>query len=341
VPIAQYHRADVLPVAQQVRWNGRFRSTALEGVGTREFRTEKDGCRAKSGYQNAQGCEFKKVVGLPVRREMARYLQQEYQVSERRSCKVLRIARSTQRRQAGHRHAELIKRLIELSEQHPRYGYRKVWKLLRNEGYVISRERTRLLRRQEGLQVRKKLKKQRRSGTSTGLPTKALFENHVWSYDFVADQTIDGKRLRCLTVIDEYSRQCMMIEVNRSLTAVDVKRVLTTLFEMYGQPAHIRSDNGAEFTAKTVTDWLNKDTTVKTLFIDPGSPWQNGFNESFNGIFRDGCLNRWRFESLREAREITDEWIHEYNYIRPHGSLNLMTPVEFIESHQDVIKQAA
>ena len=281
------------------------------------------------------------MVGLSARREMATHLEQEYQVSQRRSCKVLGLARSTHRRQTGRRDVDLIKRLIELSHKYPRFGYRKVWKLLVKEGFTISRERTRLLRRQEGLQVRKKAKKQRRSGSSTGLPTQATHGNHVWSYDFVADQTIDGRRLRCLTVIDEFTRQCLVIEISRSLTAADVKRVLTVLFEIYGQPSYIRSDNGAEFTARSITDWLKQETKVKTLFIDPGSPWQNGFNESFNGIFRDSCLNCWGFESIREAREITDNWIYEYNYIRPHGSLNLMTPIEFIASHQNEVKQAA
>jgi len=281
------------------------------------------------------------MVGLPVRREMAGYLEQEYSVSQRRACRVLELSRNTARRQAGRNDAILIKRLIELSDEYPRFGYRKIWKLLINEGLLISRERTRLLRRREGLQVKKKSKKQRRNGRSTGLPSQAKYVNHVWSYDFVADQTVDGRRLRCLTVIDEFSRQCLTIEVARSLTAVDVKRVLSVLFQMYGQPTYIRSDNGAEFTAHLITDWLQNETGVKTLFIDPGSPWQNGFNESFNGIYRDGCLNRWRFESQREAREITDNWINEYNTIRPHGSLNLMTPVEFLAQQQDQLKQVA
>ena len=281
------------------------------------------------------------MVSLPVRREMAKHLENEYDISQRRACKVLGLARSTRRREAGARDAALITRMIELSHQYPRFGYRKIWKLMFNEGFRISRERTRLLRRQEGLQVVQKQKKRRRGGSSTGLPAQATYPNQVWSYDFVADQTVDGKTLRCLTVIDEYHRQCLTIEIARSLTAADVKRVLATLFQIYGQPEYLRSDNGAEFTAKSITNWLKNETGVKTLFIDPGSPWQNGFNESFNGIFRDSCLNRWVFQSLRETREIVDNWIEEYNYIRPHGSLNLMTPIEFLEIHQTETKQAA
>lgn len=273
---------------------------------------------------------------------MAEHLQSEFQISERRACQVLELSRSSKRRKRSRRWAQLTKRLVELSEKYCRMGYRKIWRLLRKEGFVVARERVRLLRKQHGLGiVRKQRKRRARRGTSTGIPTKAQYKDHVWTYDFMQDQTTDGKRLRCLTVIDEYTKRGLVIEIARSLTSADVKRVLKDLFAMYGEPAFLRSDNGSEFTAHSVTDWLEDETSVKTLFINPGSPWENGVGESFNNIYRDGCLNRWLFDSAQEARDESDLWLHEYNHIRPHGSLGLLTPIEFIELCETTEKMAA
>ena len=199
----------------------------------------------------------------------------------------------------------------------------------------------RLIRRREGLQVRQKPRKQRRSGLSTGVPCKAEYPNHVWSYDFVHDRSADGRSLRCLTVIDEFTREGLAIEVARSLTSGDAKRVLDSLFEIYGRPQFIRSDNGPEFVVKELTRWFAQDVHVGTLYIDPGSPWQNGCNESFNGIFRDNCLDRWWFSSLREAREEIASWLDEYNTIRPQGAIGLETPAAYAEKLRLALKQAA
>lgn len=282
------------------------------------------------------------MVSLAARRSMAEYLQSEFQISERRACQVLELSRSSKRRKRSRRWAQLTKRLVELSEKYCRMGYRKIWRLLRKEGFVVARERVRLLRKQHGLGiVRKQRKRRTRRGASTGVPTKAQYKDHVWTYDFMQDQTTNGKRLRCLTVIDEFTKRGLAIEIARSLTSADVKRVLKDLFAMYGEPVFLRSDNGSEFTAHSVTDWLKNETSVKTLFINPGSPWENGIGESFNNIYRDGCLNRWLFDSTQEARDESDLWLHEYNHIRPHGSLGLLTPIEFTELCETTEKMAA
>ncbi len=281
------------------------------------------------------------MVSLAERRRAAEHLERTFAVSERRSCKVVEIARSTKRRPSGRTdELELVAAIHRLSERFPRFGYRKIFDRLRQEGWRVGRERVRLLRRQEGLRVPRKGPKRRRCGTSTTGAVKALSPNHVWSYDFVADQTVDGRTLRFLTVIDEYTRRGLWIECARHLTSVDVIRVLEQLVELHGAPSIIKSDNGSEFVAKAVQEWI-QNRGIDARFIDPGSPWQNGHNESFNGVFRDGCLNRWLFESVREAREASEAWLLEYNEERPHGSLGGLTPVSFFERGKNQEREAA
>ena len=186
---------------------------------------------------------------------------------------------------------------------------------------------------------RKAPKKQRR-GTSTVDPHQALYPNHVWSYDFVADQTTDGKNLRFLTVIDECTRRGLWIECARHLTSFDVVRVLEQLVEIHGAPTTIKSGNGPEFVAKKVQEWIGT-RGIGARYIEPGSPWQNGHNESFNAVFRDGCLNRWLFESVREGREASESWLREYNEVRPHGSLEGLAPFKFFEQGPGQEREAA
>ncbi len=231
-------------------------------------------------------------------------------------------------------------KIHELSERYPRFGYRKIFDRLKTSGWRVGREQVRLLHRREGLRVPQKAVKRRRPGISTIDPHRAEYPNHVWSYDFVADQTSDGKTLRFLTVIDEFTRRALWIECARHLTSFDVVRVLDQLVELHGKPTTIKSDNGPEFVAKKVQEWI-KDRRINARFIDPGSPWQNGHNESFNGVFRDGCLNRWLFESVREAREATEAWLYEYNVERPHGSLSGRTPELFFEQWEEQQREAA
>ena len=239
------------------------------------------------------------------------------------------LQRSTKRRQSDQpAQRELIQRIHRLSEQYPRFGYRKISHLLQAERWGVNRETVRQLRKQEGLQVIKKKHKRHPVGVSTTTPTRAAHPNHVWSYDFVHDETTEGRCLKYLTVLDEYTREGLTIYCARSITSGDVVQVLQRLFAQRGAPAYITSDNGPEFIAQRVAAWLRAQR-VATYFIDPGSPWQNGHNESFNGVLRDGCLNRWLFTSVAEARRIITHWLEEYNSARPHGALEGLTPRAF------------
>jgi putative transposase len=272
---------------------------------------------------------------------MAASLEQTHGASERRACRVLGMHRSTKRRQPGHpEQGALVARIHALSERYPRFGYRKIFALLKGEQWAVSRETVRRLRKREGLQVVKKARKRRPLGKSMTVPTRALSPNHVWSYDFVHDETTDGRRLKCLTVLDEYTREGLTIDCARSITAGDVVHVLQRLFAQRGTPQYVKSDNGPEFIAQQVTAWLHAHY-VHTHFIDPGSPWQNGHNESFNGVFRDGCLNRWLFASVQEARRIIHNWLEEYNDERPHGALDGLTPKAFAAQYRCQSQQAA
>ncbi len=281
------------------------------------------------------------MVSLADRRRGAEHLEGACAISERRACRVAGIARSTKRRPSGRiDEIRLVAKIHELSEQYPRFGYRKIYDRLKASGWRVGRERIRLLRRREGLRVPQRAPRRRRRGISTIDPHQATYPNHVWSYDFVADQTTDGKTLRFLTVIDEYTRRGLWIECARHLTSVDVMRVLEQLVEIHGEPMTIKSDNGPEFVAKKVQDWIDQ-RPIDAHFIEPGSPWQNGHNESFNAVFRDGCLNRWLFESIRDAREASEAWLHEYNEERPHGSLGGLAPSTFFERWKEEEGKAA
>ncbi len=281
------------------------------------------------------------MVSLAERRRAAEYLEGAFAVSERCACRVVEVARSTKRRPSGRiEEAPLVAKIHELSEQYPRFGYRKVFDRLKSAGWRVGRERVRLIRRREGLRVPQKAPKRRRRGTSTIDSHPAEYPNHVWSYDFVADQTTDGQTLRFLTVIDEYTRRGLWIECARHLTSLDVVRVLEQLVELHGAPVTIKSDNGPEFVARKVQEWI-EERGIGVRFIDPGSPWQNGHNESFNAVFRDGCLNRWLFTSPRDAGETSEAWLEEYNVERPHGSLGGLTPSKFFEQWQEQNRRAA
>jgi transposase InsO family protein len=225
------------------------------------------------------------MVSLADRRRGAEHLEETYAVSERRACQVGGIPRSTKRRQSGRLGSvELLARLHALSERYPRFGYRQIFHRLRGEGWRVGREQVRLLRGREGLRVPQKASKRRRPGTSTVAIERAEHANHVWSYDFVADRTADGKTLRFLTVIDEFTREAPWIECARRLNSVDVVCVLEQLVDFRGRPGAVKSDNGPEFVAKKMQDWV-EEREIGAVFIEPGSPWQNGHNESFNGVF--------------------------------------------------------
>ncbi len=220
-----------------------------------------------------------------------------------------------------------------LSNKYPRLGYRKLTRLLRREGWSAGRKLVQRIRREHGLRVKRWTKRPRRRGRSTGtIPTRAQGINHVWSWDFISDRTDNGGKLRILSIIDEYSRECLALHVARKLTAGDLIAVMEQLVAQRGVPSHIRSDNGSEFVARTLQSWL-ADRHVKTLYIEPGSPWQNGHVESFHGSLRDECLDRELMLSVAEARVVIEDYRRHYNEERPHGGLGYRTPIQaFMEA---------
>ncbi len=221
----------------------------------------------------------------------------------------------------------LTQRIIELACMFGRYGYRRITAMLHGEGWRVNHKRVERIWKQEGLKVPRKQRKRGRLWLNDGscLRLRAEHKDHVWSYDFVHARTHEGRSFRMLTVIDEYTRECLAIDVARNLRSDDVLERLAWLMSTRGVPKYIRSDNGAEFTANVVRDWLKK-VNVKTLFIEPGSPWENGYIESFNGKLRDELLNGEIFYTLREAKVMIERWRIDYNTIRPHSSLGYRPP---------------
>lgn len=250
-------------------------------------------------------------------------------VSERRACEVIGVSRSTCRypRKVRDDEAPLVKRIVELACDYGRYGYRRVTGLLRNEGWCVNHKRVQRIWRQEGLKVPQKQPKRRRLWDNDGscIRLRAMHKDHVWSYDFVHGVTHDGRSFRMLTLIDEFTRECLAIDVARKLKHDDVLERLAWLMATRGVPAFIRSDNGSEFTAKAVKCWLGK-VGAQTLYIAPGSPWENGYIESFNGKLRDELLNAEVFETLFEAKVLIERWRIMYNTVRPHSSLGYQPP---------------
>ena len=250
-------------------------------------------------------------------------------VSERRACRVVGQARTTQRRvlRAKEDEERLTAEIVDLASRFGRYGYRTITGLLRLAGWRVNRKRVERIWKQEGLKVPQKQPKRSRLWLNDGscMRLRPQHRDHVWSYDFVHDRTKNGRPLKILTVIDEYTRECLSLRVERRMTSEQVLETLAGLFVYRGVPDHIRSDNGPEFTAHVVRDWLAK-VGVKTLYIAPGSPWENGFNESFNGTLRDQLLNGEIFYTLREAKVLLERWRWHYNHVRPHSSLGYMPP---------------
>ena len=261
---------------------------------------------------------------------MVEHVLETLPVSQRRACKVLDQARTTQRRkiQPASDEEQLTKDIIELATKYGRYGYRMITALLKNEKHwKVNHKRVERIWRREGLKVPQKQPKRSRIWLNDGscIRLRPEYKDHVWSYDFVMDATDDGRSFRMLNIIDEYTRECLAIQVARSLKAGDVEACLTELFCTRGVPEHIRSDNGSEFTAKSIRKWLNE-LGVKTVYIEPGSPWENGYIESFNGKLRDELLNGEIFYTLQEAKILIEHWRKEYNQVRPHSALGYRPP---------------
>jgi putative transposase len=283
------------------------------------------------------------MVGARVRRQQIAYAQSRG-LSGRRACALLSVARSSvgyvSRLQA--RDAPAVRAMRDLAGQYPRYGYRKIRIFLGRQGHAMSAERAYRLWRQAGLQVPKR-RPRRRVATSRPRPVPPTGINHVWAYDFVFDTCADGRSLKCLTVVDEFTRECLAIDVGGSIRSGRVIDVLTQLVSLHGAPQHLRSDNGPEFVATAILRWLQA-AQIETAFIDPGKPWQNGTDESFNGKFRNECLTVEWFRNRVEAKVGIERWRRHYNDERPHMSLGDRTPAEFkaqIKSQTGCIKERA
>ncbi|WP_257551614.1 IS3 family transposase [Sphingopyxis sp. DBS4] len=270
-----------------------------------------------------------KLLSPARRRRCIDHIRMMMPVSERRLCRVLGQHRSTQRKapRGADDEAALTEDIIALARQYGRYGYRRVTALLRDAGWHVNRKRVERIWRREGLKVPQRQPKRGRLWLNDGscIRLRPEYPGHVWSYDFVEGRTHDGRKYRILSIIDEASRECLALPVARKLKSDDVLAALAELFVTRGPPAHIRSDNGPEFIATAVQQWLAQ-IGVKTLYITPGSPWENGYCESFNGSLRDEPLNGEIFYSLAEARILIEAWRRHYNTVRPHSSLGYRPP---------------
>jgi len=268
------------------------------------------------------------MVSATVRRQQVAYVR-ERGVSIRRACRLLSVARSTLRYESvlAKRDAPVTAEMRELAAQYPRFGYRRIRVFLGRRGHAMSADRAHRLWRSAGLQVPRR-RPRRRIATGRPRPLAPSRANEVWAYDFVFDACAGGQTLKCLTVVDEYTRECLAIDVGSSIRSARVIEVLAKLVSVRGAPRYLRSDNGTEFVSRAILAWT-VEAKIETALIDPGKPWQNGANESFNGKFRDECLGIQWFQNRTEARVLIETWRREYNAVRPHSSLGNLTPAEF------------
>jgi putative transposase len=250
-------------------------------------------------------------------------------LSQRRSCTLAGISRSSCTYAARSRDDEpVLAQLRDFAQKEKRSGYWRAYVALRKQGLAINHKRVQRLWQQAKLQVPPRRRHRRRREVTQKVPLQATYPRQVWTYDFLEDSTADGRKLRCLTLVDEFTRECLTIQVARAFRSADVIRVLTQVFAEHGAPAFIRSDNGSEFIALALCAWLGQQG-IQTHHIDPASPWQNAYGESFNARFRDECLNIEEFLTVLEAQVIAECWRRHYNTQRPHSSLKDMTPAEF------------
>lgn len=271
------------------------------------------------------------------KRQCVGYLVAEKAYSERRACRLVGMARSSHRYQTKPAADEesLRAKIRDLAAEHKAYGYRFITALLRGQGWLVNQKRVHRFWKEEGLQQPRRKSRKRYVGPKGEVKQRATHPNHVWSYDFVEDRTEKGGKLRILTVMDEFTRESLAMNVARSIKATDVIQTLEWLFLIRGAPMHIRSDNGPEFVAKAVQDWLQK-RHCQTIYITPGSPWENPYIESFIGTLRRECLDQYLFVDGQEAQQVIEAWRQEYNHYRPHSSLSYLTPVAFAQQQAAV-----
>ena len=267
-------------------------------------------------------------MSVPVRRKQVDY-GRERGLSARRACTLFSVARSAlgYRRRKTARDAEVVERMMALSAQYPRYGYRRIRIFLGRDGHAMSPGRAYRLWRLSKLQVPRKRGRKRLAASRPRLPAPAA-ANQVWSYDFVFDHCANGQRLKCLTVTDEFTKEGLAIDVDARIRSARVIEVLSRLVSDRGAPTFLRSDNGPEFVSRALLGWIGEQG-IRAAPIDPGKPWQNGVGESFNGKLRDECLSLEWFRSRAEAKVVIERWRRHYNDVRPHSSLGYLTPAEF------------
>ena len=275
------------------------------------------------------------MVSPQARREQIDFVQ-ERGLSQRRACGLLDVPRSIlgYRLRQPSKDAPALSAMRRLSAQYPRYGYRRIRIFLRREGLLMRVNRARRLWRQAGLGLPRK-RSRRRIAASRPRPLPPRAANHVWAYDFVFDSCANGQQLKCLTVVDEFTHESLAIDVAGSIRSARLIDVLTRLMSVHGAPVYLRSDSGPEFVSNAILQWLT-DARIETAIIDPGKPWQNGTNESFNGKFRDECLSVEWFRTRREAQVIIEAWRQHYNAVRPHSSIAYLTPNEFKQHHPSI-----
>ena len=268
------------------------------------------------------------------RRNAVKHLIAELDYSERRACQLVGISRSSARYTPKPQPEEVAFRqqVRQLAHKHPNYGYRRITVILRREGSQVNNKRVQRIWQAEGLQLPRRKPRKRRCGPKGEVVHKAQYRNHVWSYDFLEEHTVKGKRLRILAVIDEFTRECLALLVDRSITSDKVVNLLDWLFQIYGTPQHLRSDNGPELVAHKLQNWLARQG-CQTIYISPGSPWENAYIESFIGKFRKECVDRYLFYTMEETRSIIDAWRDEYNHYRPHSALDYLSPTAFAAQH--------
>ena len=274
------------------------------------------------------------MVGPARRRQAIEHILDLGMCSARRACQWFGLSRSALYRPLksnGELEELLLRRIFELSLEHPTYGYRFVTAMLRREGWRISFKKVQRLRRKEGLAAKANRAKKTRRGSSTATPAQAEAVNDVWCWDFIHDVTEDGRSIRILSIVDEYSRFCVELKASRSLKAKDVVKLLKKAISKYGAPKRIRSDNGPEFVAKAIGTWLKK-ANISSVYIQPGSPWENAYVESFHSRLRNDCLNREWFLNLLDTKSCIEIFREEYNTIRPHSSLSYRSPIEIYDS---------
>ena len=320
---------------EKIRRLGYNRAAPSTPIGRREQPAQEVGCRPVARQAHAARGAQKKAIRPAQRRAAAQWLIEEYRISIRRASAVVVLARSTFSYQPVDKPQDrlLSARITDIAHARVRYGFWRIYILLRREGWVVNHKRVYRLYKQLGLNLRSKRPRRNRTGAHRLDRIEPQTPHQSWSMDFVADQLFDGRRFRALTVVDNYSRTCLAIHAGQSIKGTDVTEIMEGLRQRYGQtPDRIQVDNGSEFISKALDRWAY-DHGVTLDFSRPGKPTDNPYIESFNGSFRDECLNLHWFLSLPDAQEKIEEWRKEYNSFRPHSSLGDLTPNEYLKQH--------